>query len=185
MQKENYPELSLDFWNVLEHLNTLSKDYEKIRYLRQYSHLLAVYAEHEPYQVESILSKLPNVFQDGVWDLYVQENEAIEDTKEFSEKKNNEKQKVIKKSNGGLHQMKMLIDKVDVELERRFGEPAIHRKVWYELRANYKEYDDEEIIDSTEPEVIHWYKYTNRKESMKFSTFKKNLSNVRAERKKK
>ena len=30
MQKENYPELSLDFSNVLEHLNTLSEDYEKI-----------------------------------------------------------------------------------------------------------------------------------------------------------
>ena len=185
MQKENYPELSLDFSNVLEHLNTLSEDYEKIRYLRQYSPLLAVYAQYKPYQVESILSGLPNVFRDGVWDLYVQENEAIEDTKEVSEKKNNEKQKVIKKSNGGLHQMKRLIHKVDIELERRLGEPASQREVWYELRENYKKYDDELIIDLIKPEEIIWYKYTGRKESMKYETFKKNLSNVRAERKKK
>ena len=143
MQKENYPELSLDFSNVLEHLNTLSEDYEKIRYLRQYSPLLAVYAQYEPYQVESILSGLPNVFRYGVWYLYSQEiiqkfkenvnfsyedrSEAIEDTKEVSEKKNNEKQNPIKKSNGGLHQMKRLIHKVDIELERRLVEPASQR----------------------------------------------------------
>ena len=96
----------------------------------------------------------------------------------------NKKQNVIKKPNGGLHQMKMLIDKVDIELKRRLGEPASHREVWYELRANYKEYDDEEIIDLIEPEVVHWYKYTGRKESMTYATFKKNLSNVRKERKK-
>ena len=80
--------------------------------------------------------------------------------------------------------MKMLIDKVDIELERRIGEPARHRKVWNELKGNYKTYDDEEIIDLIEPEVVHWYKYTGRKESKTYSTFKKNLSNVRKERKK-
>ena len=184
MEKENYPGLSLDLSKILEHLNTLNEDYEKIRYLRQYTHLLAVYAEHEPYKVESILSKLPNVFQEEVWDLYIQENDVIEKPKDGSEKNDNEKQNVIKKPNGGLHQMKMLIDKVDIELKRRLGEPASHREVWYELRANYKEYDDEEIIDLIGPEVIHWYKYTGRKESMKYTTFKKNLSNVRKERKK-
>ena len=183
MENENYPELSLDLSKILEHLNNLNEDYEKIRYLRQYIHLLAVYAEHEPYQVESILSKLPNVFQEEVWDLYFQENDVIEDIMEVSEKNGNEKQNVIKKSTGGLHQMKMLIDKVDVELERRLGEPASHREVWYELRANYKEYDDEEIIDLIEHEVIHWYKYTGRKESMTYATFKKNLSNLRKDRK--
>ena len=46
MEKENYPGLSLDLSKILEHLNTLNEDYEKIRYLRQYTHLLAVYAEH-------------------------------------------------------------------------------------------------------------------------------------------
>ena len=50
----------------------------------------------------------------------------------------------------------------------------------YELQI----YDDEEIIDLIEPEVVHWYKYTGRKESKTYSTFKKNLSNVRKERKK-
>ena len=185
MQQENFPELNLDLSKILEYLNTLNEDNEKIRYLRQYTHLLAVYAEHEPYKVESVLSKLPNVFQEEVWDLYIQENDVIEETKDGSEKNGNEKQNVIKKTNGGLHQMKMLIDKVDIELERRIGEPASHRKVWNEFKGNYKTYDDEEIIDLIEPEVVHWYKYTGRKESMTYQTFKKNLSNLRKDRKKK
>ena len=42
---------------------------------------MAVYAEHEPYKVESIISKLPNVFQEEVWDLYIQENDVIEKPK--------------------------------------------------------------------------------------------------------
>ena len=118
--------------------------------------------------------------------LYNQEEieEFLKLYKDLPTTVHNKKQNVIKKTNGGLHQMKMLIGKVDIELERRIGEPASHREVWYELRANYKEYDDEEIIDLIEPEVIHWYKYTGRKESMKYTTFKKNLSNVRKERKK-
>ena len=77
MRQENFPELNLDLSKILEYLNTLNEDNEKIRYLRQYTHLLAVYAEHEPYKVESILSKLPNVFQEEVWDLYIQENGVI------------------------------------------------------------------------------------------------------------
>ena len=97
MEKENFPELSLDLSKILEHLNSLNEDYEKIRYLRQYTHLLAVYAEHEPYKVESLLSKLPNVFQEEVWDFYIQENDVIEKTKDGSEKNDNEKQNVIKK----------------------------------------------------------------------------------------
>ena len=52
MQTENFPELSLDFSKVLEHVEAINKDYEKIRYLRQYTHLLVVYAEHEPFQLE-------------------------------------------------------------------------------------------------------------------------------------
>ena len=68
-------------------------------------------------------------------------------------------------------------------MEKRFGEPQLQRKVWYELRDNYRKYDEEEIIDLAEPELIHWYKYTGRKETMKYTTFRKNLSNVRTERK--
>ena len=78
--------------------------------------------------------------------------------------------------------MKRLIDKVDIEMEKRFGEPQLQRKVWYELRDNYRKYDEEEIIDTAEPELIEWYTYTGVKKTMKYTTFKKNLSIVRRER---
>ena len=79
-------------------------------------------------------------------------------------------------------QMKILINKVDIELEKRCGEPVSQRKVWYELRDNYRNYDEEEIIDVAEPEKIIWNAYTGSRKEMKYSTFKKNLSNIRTER---
>ena len=79
IQTGSYSEKSKVFFNSkgLAYIFN-NEDYEKIRYLRQYTHLLAVYAEHEPYKVESVLSKLPNVFQEEVWDLYIQENDVFE-----------------------------------------------------------------------------------------------------------
>ena len=72
-----------------------------------------------------------------------------------------------------FHQMKKLINKVDIELEKRAGEPVSQREVWYELRVNHRNYDDEEIIDVAEPEKIIWNAYTGSKKEMKYSTFKK------------
>ena len=198
MQNENYPQLNLDIAHVIEHANTLDEEPEKLRYLRQYSRLFAVYAEYEPFQVDDWLSVLPENFQEEVWKLYNQEldvqfekdqiqahgrQEIVVDTVSLSKNDQRDKPNVTRKSTASLHQMKRLIDKVDIEMEKRFGEPQLQRKVWYELRDNYRKYDEEEIIDLAEPELIHWYKYTGRKETMKYTTFRKNLSNVRTERK--
>ena len=198
MQKENYLQLSLDIAQVVEHENTFDEETEKLRYLRRYSRLFAVYAEYEPFQVDALVSLLPEEFQEEVWELYNQElfvqfekdqiqthgrQEIVVDTVTLSEKDQRDKPKVTRKSTRGLHQMKRLIDKIDIEMEKRFGEPILQRKVWYEFRDNYRKYDEEEIIDLAEPELIHWYKYTGRKETMKYTTFRKNLSNVRTERK--
>ncbi len=73
MQNENYPQLSLDIAHVIEHANTLDEEPEKLRYLSQYSRLFAVYAEYEPFQVDALLSVLPENFQEEVWKLYNQE----------------------------------------------------------------------------------------------------------------
>ena len=95
------------------------------------------------------------------------------------------KPKVIRKTmRDPAHQMKELINKVDIELEKPDGEPVPQREVWYELRDNHRKYDEEEIIDVAEPEKIIWIAYTGSKKEMKYSTFRKNLSNIRTERKK-
>ena len=73
MQNENYPQLNLDIAHVIEHVNTLDEEPEKLRYLRQYSRLFAVYAEYEPFQVDALVSLLPEEFQEEVWELYNQE----------------------------------------------------------------------------------------------------------------
>ncbi len=82
------------------------------------------------------------------------------------------------------HQMKKLINKVDIELEKRSDDPVSQRDVWYELRVNHRNYDEEEIIDVAEPEKIIWNAYTGSRKEMKYSTFKKNLSKIRTDRKK-
>ena len=197
MQNENYPQLNLDITHVIEHANTLDEDPEKLRYLRQYSHLFAVYAEYEPFQIDAFVRVLPEKFREEVWNLYKKElfvqlekhqlqahgvEEIGVDTITLSKNDQRDKPNVTRKSTASLHQMKRLIDKVDIEMEKRFGEPQLQRKVWYELRDNYRKYDEEEIIDTAEPELIEWYTYTGVKKTMKYTTFKKNLSIVRRER---
>ena len=45
-----YPELSLDFSQLIDYVNTFSDDFQKLRFLSQYVRLFAIYAEHEPYK---------------------------------------------------------------------------------------------------------------------------------------
>ena len=198
MQSENNVQLNLDISEVKGHLNSIENPLEKIRYLKQYIPLLAEYALHEPFQVEKIVSEMPREIREEIWKIYSEElglEESKHDSKTSVEQKidiniNTEfiaqrvKPKVIRKTmRDHSHQMKILINKVDIELEKRCGEPVSQRKVWYELRDNYRNYDEEEIIDVAEPEKIIWNAYTGSKKEMKYSTFKKNLSKIRTERK--
>ena len=198
MQSENNVQLKLDISEVIDHVNSIENPLEKLRYLRQFTQFLAEYAEHEPFQVEKIIAGMPRMIREEIWEIYCNEQE-LEGSKSNSntsvEQKidiniNTEfiaqrvKPKVIRKTmRDHSHQMKILINKVDIELEKRCGEPVSQRKVWYELRDNYRNYDEEEIIDVAEPEKIIWNAYTGSKKEMKYSTFKKNLSNIRTKRK--
>ena len=198
MQSENNVQLKLDISEVIDYVNSVENPLEKLRYLRQYIPLLAVYAEHESFQVEELIAQMPRKIRGEIWDIFSNEQE-LEGSKSDSnisvEQKidiniNTEfiaqrvKPKVTRKTmKDSFHQMKKLINKVDIALEKRFGEPVSQRKVWYELRDNYRNYDEEEIIDVAEPEKIIWNAYTGSRKEMKYSTFKKNLSNIRTERK--
>ena len=198
MQSENNVQLKLDISEVIDHANSIENPCEKLRYLRQYIPLLAVYAEHEPFQVEELIAEIPEKFREEVWGIYANKLElegSKSDSNTSVEQKidiniNTEfiaqrvKPKVPRKTmRDPSHQMKKLINKVDIELEKRSGEPVSQREVWYELRVNHRNYDEEEIIDVAEPEKIIWNAYTGSKKEMKYSTFKKNLSNIRTERK--
>ena len=160
--------------------------------------MIAVYAEHEPFQVEELIAEMPEKFREEVWGIYANKPEletSKSDPNTSVEQKidiniiteftaQTEKSKVTRKTmKDPFHQMKKLINKVDIALEKRFGEPVNQRKVWHELRKNYRNYDEEEIIDVAEPEKIIWNAYTGSKKEMKYSTFKKNLSNIRTKRK--
>ncbi len=198
MQSENNVQLKLDISEVIDHVNSIENPLEKLRYLRQFTQFLAEYAEHEPFQVENFIAGMPRMIREEIWEIYCNEQE-LEGSKSNSntsvEQKidiniNTEfiaqrvKPKVTRKTmRDHSHQMKILINKVDIELEKRCGEPVSQRKVWYELRDNYRNYDEEEIFDVAEPEKIIWIAYTGSKKEMKYSTFKKNLSNIRTERK--
>jgi len=198
MQSENNVQLKLDISEVIDHVNSIENPLEKLRYLRQYIPLLAVYAEHESFQVEKLIAQMPRKIRGEIWEIFSNEQE-LEGSKSDSnisvEQKidiniNTEfiaqrvKPKVTRKTmKDSFHQMKKLINKVDIKLEKRSSEPVSQRKVWYELRDNYRNYDEEEIIDVAEPEKIIWNAYTGSKKEMKYSTFKKNLSNIRTERK--
>ena len=198
MQSENNVQLKLDISEVIDHVNSVENPLEKLRYLRQYIPLLAVYAEHESFQVEELIAQMPRKIRGEIWEIFSNEQElegSKSDSNTSVEQKidiniNTEfiaqrvKPKVTRKTmKDPFHQMKKLINKVDIKLEKRFGEPVSQRKVWYELRDNYRNYDEEEIIDVAEPEKIIWNAYTGSKKEMKYSTFKKNLSNIRTERK--
>ena len=198
MQSENNVQLKLDISEVIDYVNSVENPLEKLRYLRQYIPLLAVYAEHESFQVEELIAQMPRKIRGEIWEIFSNEQElegSKSDSNTSVEQKidiniNTEfiaqrvKPKVTRKTmKDPFHQMKKLINKVDIKLEKRFGEPVSQRKVWYELRDNYRNYDEEEIIDVAEPEKIIWNAYTGSKKEMKYSTFKKNLSNIRTERK--
>jgi|ETNmetMinimDraft_8_1059916.scaffolds.fasta_scaffold133207_2 hypothetical protein len=198
MESENNVQLKLDISEVIDYVNSVENPLEKLRYLRQYIPLLAVYAEHESFQVEELIAQMPRKIRGEIWEIFSNEQElegSKSDSNTSVEQKidiniNTEfiaqrvKPKVTRKTmKDPFHQMKKLINKVDIKLEKRFGEPVSQRKVWYELRDNYRNYDEEEIIDVAEPEKIIWNAYTGSKKEMKYSTFKKNLSNIRTERK--
>ena len=198
MQSENNVQLKLDISEVIDYVNSVENPLEKLRYLRQYIPLLAVYAEHESFQVEELIAEMPRKIRGEIWEIFSNELElegSKSDPNTSVEQKidiniNTEfiahrvKPKVTRKTmRDPAHQMKELINKVDIELEKPDGEPVPQRDVWHELRVNHRKYDEEEIIDVAEPEKIIWIAYTGSKKEMKYSTFKKNLSNIRTERK--
>ena len=188
MQSENNVQLKLDISEVIDHANSIENPCEKLRYLRQYIPLLSVYAEHEPFQVEELIAEIPEKFREEVWGIYANKLE-LEGSKSESntsvEQKidiniNTEfiaqrvKPKVPRKTmRDPSHQMKKLINKVDIELEKRSGEPVSQREVWYELRVNHRNYDEEEIIDVAEPEKIIWSIYRKQKRNEIFNLQKK------------
>jgi len=199
MGNNNYPQVNLDISEVKGHLNSIENRLEKIRYLKQYIPLLAEYALHEPFQVEIIVAEMPSEIREEIWKIYSEElglegsksdsNTSVEQKIDININTDfmpqRVKPKVIRKTmRDPAHQMKELINKVDIELEKPDGEPVPQREVWYELRDNHRKYDEEEIIDVAEPEKIIWIAYTGSKKEMKYSTFRKNLSNIRTERKK-
>ena len=59
MQSENNVQLKLDISEVIDHANSIENPWEKLRYLRQFTRLLAVYAEHESFQVEELIAQMP------------------------------------------------------------------------------------------------------------------------------
>jgi len=198
MESENNVQLKLDISEVIDHANSIENQCEKLRYLRQYTRFLAVYAEHESFQVEELIAQMPRKIRGEIWEIYSNElelegsksdpNTSVEQKidiniiTEFTAQK--VKPKVTRKTmKDPFHPMKKLIDKVDIELEKRAGEPVSQREVWYELRVNHRKYDEEEIIDVAEPEKIIWNAYTGSRKEMKYSTFKKNLSKIRTDRK--
>jgi len=198
MQSENNVQLKLDISEVIDHANSIENPWEKLRYLRQYTRFLAECAEHEPFQVEKLIAEMPRNIREEIWEIYSNElelersksdpNTSVEQKIDIKIKTEfipqRVKPKVTRKTmKDPFHQMKKLIKKVDIKLEKLSGEPVPQRDVWYELRDNYRNYDEEEIIDVAEPEKIIWIAYTGSKKEMKYSTFKKNLSKIRTDRK--
>jgi len=59
MENNNYPQAKLDLSEILEYANSIENPLEKLRYLRQYTPLLAVNAEQESFQVEELIAKMP------------------------------------------------------------------------------------------------------------------------------
>ena len=158
MQSENNVQLKLDISEVIDYVNSVENPLEKLRYLRQYTPLLAVYAEHESFQVEELIAQMPRKIRGEIWEIFSNEQElegSKSDPNTSVEQKidiniitefipQRVKTKVTRKTmKDPFHQMKKLIDKVDIELEKRPGEPVSQRKVWYELRVNHRKYDEE------------------------------------------
>ena len=75
MQSENNVQLKLDISEVIDHANSIENPWEKIRYLRQYTRFLAVYAEHESFQVEELIAKMPRKIRGEIWEIFSNELE--------------------------------------------------------------------------------------------------------------
>ena len=75
MQSENNIQLKLDINEVIDHANSIENPLEKLRYLRQYIPLLAVYAEHESFQVEELIAQMPRKIRGEIWEIYSNELE--------------------------------------------------------------------------------------------------------------
>ena len=75
MQSENNVQLKLDISEVIDHANSIENPWEKIRYLRQHIPLLALYAEHEPFQVEELIAQMPRKIRGEIWEIYNNELE--------------------------------------------------------------------------------------------------------------
>ena len=75
MQSENNVQLKLDISEVIDHANSIENPWEKIRYLRQYTRFLAVYAEHESIQVEELIAKMPRKIRGEIWEIFSNELE--------------------------------------------------------------------------------------------------------------
>ena len=75
MENNNYPQAKLDLSEILEYANSIENPWEKIRYLRQHIPLRAVYAEHEPFQVEELIAQMPEKFREEVWGIYANKPE--------------------------------------------------------------------------------------------------------------
>ena len=75
MQSENNVQLKLDISEVIDYVNSVENPLEKLRYLRQYIPLLAVYAEHESFQVEELIAQMPRKIRGEIWEIYSNELE--------------------------------------------------------------------------------------------------------------
>ena len=75
MQSENNVQLKLDISEVIDYVNSVENPLEKLRYLRQYTPLLAVYAEHESFQVEELIAKMPRKIREEIWEIFSNELE--------------------------------------------------------------------------------------------------------------
>ena len=75
MQSENNVQLKLDISEVIDHANSIENPLEKLRYLRQYIPLLAVYAEHESFQVEELIAQMPRKIRGEIWEIFSNELE--------------------------------------------------------------------------------------------------------------
>ena len=62
-----YPELSLDFSQLIDYVNTFSDDFQKLRFLSQYVRLFAIYAEHEPYKLDENHQATLGNFSNNHW----------------------------------------------------------------------------------------------------------------------
>jgi len=75
MQSENNVQLKLDISEVIDYVNSVENPLEKLRYLRQYIPLLAVYAEHESFQVEELIAQMPRKIRGEIWEIFSNEQE--------------------------------------------------------------------------------------------------------------